>query len=149
MAEAQEIEITAVRLLTTREHSRKELLGKLAARGYAHEQIEPVLEALSRQGLQSDTRFAEGFIEGRMRKGSGPLRIRAELRERGIQEGLIDTCLGSYAGQWREEIRRVHDSKYGAAPAKDRKELARRARFLEYRGFPGELIGELLLRHET
>lgn len=149
MSDYQEIETTAVRLLTTREHSRKELLGKLTARGYAHEQIEPVLEALAHQGLQSDVRFAEGYIEGRVRKGSGPLRIRAELRERGIEENLIGVCLEPYAGQWREEMRRVHDSKYGAAPAKDRKELARRARFLEYRGFPGELIGELLLRHDT
>ncbi len=144
MSDLQDIEVTAVRLLAAREHSRQELLGKLAGRGFAHEKIEPVLETLTRRGLQSDARFAESYIEGRVRKGNGPLRIRAELRERGIDESLIAASLERYAEQWREEMRRVHDRKYGAEPPRDRKELARRARFLEYRGFPGELIGELL-----
>ena len=148
MSDAQDIETTAVSLLAVREHSRKELLGKLAARGYAREQIEPVLEGLARKGLQSDARFTESYIEGRVRRGSGPLRIRAELRQRGIDDSLIGACLEPYGGQWREEMRRVHDNKYGAAPPTNRKELARRARFLEYRGFPGELIGQLLFHED-
>ncbi|MEN8167789.1 MAG: hypothetical protein ABFR65_09980 [Pseudomonadota bacterium] len=41
----------------------------------------------------------------------------------------------------------MHDSKYGAQPPTDRKEMARRARFLEYRGFPGDLMAEFLFRH--
>jgi len=144
MSDLQEIETTALRLLTAREHSRKELQGKLAARGFDPDGIETVLDALAEQGLQSDARFAELYVEGRVRKGNGPLRIRAELRERGIEEVWIDRALEPYAEQWREQIRRVHDQKYGAEPAGDRKEQARRARFLEYRGFPAELIAELL-----
>jgi regulatory protein len=139
-----EIETVAVRLLTSREHSRKELLGKLTSRGYPREQVEAILDNLAQRGLQSDTRFAEGYLEGRVRKGYGPLRIRAELHERGIDESRIERALEPYAEQWWEQLRRVHTQKYGAEPPKDRKELARRARFLEYRGFPAGLIGELL-----
>jgi regulatory protein len=143
-----EIETAAVRLLAAREHSRKELLGKLAARGFARERIELVLNALAQQDLQSDARFTEQYIEGRVRKGNGPLRIRAELRERGIDEGQIEQGLEAYAEQWQDQLQRVLEQKYGETEAEDRKELARRARFLEYRGFPAELISKVLLRHE-
>jgi SOS response regulatory protein OraA/RecX len=43
-------------------------------------------------------------------------------------------------------LQQVHDSKFGQTVPDNRKELAKRARFLEYRGFPGELIGDFLLR---
>jgi len=148
MAEAQEIEITAVRLLTTREHSRKELLGKLRARGYAGEEAKAVLDGLARQGLQSDRRFTETYIESRVRRGNGPLRIRAELRERGIDEALVAEGLEVYAGEWWEALRQVHNSKYGAEPPADRREMARRARFLEYRGFPSDLIARFLFGND-
>ncbi len=137
-----------MRLLTAREHSRKELYGKLAARGYTEDDIEQVLDDLAQRGLQSDDRFCEGYIEIRVRKGNGPLRIRAELRERGISDSLIDAMLEHYASDWPGILRRVHDSKYGAESPGDQKEMARRARFLEYRGFPGELIGRLLFNND-
>ena len=149
MSDPQEIEATAIRLLTTREHSRKELLGKLTNRGFDCEQVETVLDALALQGLQSDTRFTEQYIEGRVRKGSGPVRIRAELRERGVDDNQIDTCLEPYAELWMERLRRVHEQKYGASAIGDRKELARQARFLEYRGFPTDLIAKFLFHSDS
>ena len=144
LSDLQEIEMTAVRLLTAREHSRKELSGKLSSRGFDREQIETVLDELAHRGLQSDLRFAEGYVEERVRKGSGPLRIRAELRERGLEDGLIERSLEPYADEWPVKLQRVHEQKYGTQPPKDRKEMARRARFLEYRGFPSDLIAALL-----
>ena len=146
MSDHQEIETTAIRLLTAREHTRKELLGKLSTRGFDREGIETVLDALAQRGLQSDARFTEQFIEARIRKGNGPLRIRAELRERGIDDDQIERALELYADEWQEQLRWVHDQKFGPASAKDRKQLAKRARFLEYRGFPADLIAKLLFR---
>ncbi|MEN8179763.1 MAG: regulatory protein RecX [Pseudomonadota bacterium] len=137
-----------MRLLTAREHSRKQLRGKLSSRGYGSEEIEQVLDDLARRDLQSDDRFAQIYTEFRVGKGNGPIRIRAELRERGISDGLIATMLENYTEDWPDELRRVHDRKYGAELPSDRKEMARRARFLEYRGFPGELIGQLLFNHD-
>ncbi|MCU7928186.1 MAG: recombination regulator RecX [Candidatus Thiodiazotropha sp. (ex Dulcina madagascariensis)] len=131
-------------MLTAREHSLEELRNKLQSRGFDEQTIDAVLQRLSDSGLQSDDRFAENFVTGRVSKGSGPVRIRAELRERGVDEALIETHLAGYAGAWPELLLQVHDAKYGKQRAKDRKELAKRARFLEYRGFPGELIRDFL-----
>ena len=133
-----------MRLLAGREHSRSELIAKLARRGFGAEELKPVLEDLVERGLQSDARFAEQFVAARVRRGSGPLRIRAELRRRGVAEELIARELESDPEVWLERLRAVHERKFGTAPPGDRKDLARRIRFLESRGFNGELIQRLL-----
>jgi len=104
-----------------------------------------VLERLQQAGLQSDERFTESFIESRIHKGQGPLRIRRDLSERGIDGGLINRCLEIYDGEWRDLLRQVHDARFGRGQVRESRELARRARFLEYRGFPGEMIRSFLL----
>ncbi|MCU7844831.1 MAG: recombination regulator RecX [Candidatus Thiodiazotropha sp. (ex Monitilora ramsayi)] len=118
---------------------------KLSTREYDPDLIEQVLDQLQRDGLQSDERFTELFIESRMRKGQGPVRIRLELKERGVDSSLTERALEVYEDEWRDLLRQVHDAKYGTALVHEQKELAKRARFLEYRGFPGELIRQLLL----
>ncbi|MEW8238607.1 MAG: regulatory protein RecX [Candidatus Thiodiazotropha taylori] len=140
-----EIETAAVRLLAAREHSQQELRRKLLSRHYDEALIEQVLDDLTSASLQSDGRFAESFVESRVRKGQGPLRIRMELRERGISQALIDEVLVPYEDEWQQLLGEVHDAKYGAIRAESNKELVKRARFLESRGFPSEMIRRLLL----
>lgn len=118
---------------------------KLRARGFDEEGIESVLEQLRESGLQSDDRFTENYVASRTRRGSGPIRIRAELRERGVDESLIDYHLQACDELWPTLMKQVHDDKFGAASATDRKTVAKRVRFLEYRGFPGELIRRFLI----
>jgi regulatory protein len=134
----------ALRLLAGREHSQVELERKLLARGYAAADLTGVLDALAKTGLLSDVRMAEAYVAGRLRKGFGPLRLRQELRERGLDNDLIDPCLDLSPSDWLEQMARVAAKKFGPGQATERKELARRARFLEYRGFPPELIGRFL-----
>ena len=51
-----------------------------------------------------NARFAEAFVHSRIQRGSGPQKIRAELRERGISDDLIDNSLDAYADSWRELV---------------------------------------------
>ncbi len=134
----------ALRLLASREHSRRELERKLLARGYEASILVGVLDDLIVTGLLSDERMAEAYVAGRMRKGFGPLRLRQELRERGLDDDLIGPVIDLSPGDWLEIMSRVAARKFGPGPVTDRKELARRARFLEYRGFPPELVGRYL-----
>jgi regulatory protein len=131
-------------LLTAREHSQQELRRKLLSRHYDEALIEQVLQELTGSALLSDGRFAASFVESRVRKGQGPLRIAMELRERGISPAMIDEVLVPYEDQWPQLLSEVHDAKYGAIQVDSKKELAKRARFLESRGFPSELIRSLL-----
>ncbi len=133
----------ALRLLAAREHGRVELERKLKRR-FPAEVVEPLLERLSREGLQSDDRFVEGYLRSRMEKGFGPLRIRAELKARGVDEARVRLALEAVEEEWARRLRQVVERKFGTAPPQDRKELARRARFLAGRGFPESMIRDHL-----
>jgi len=135
-----------VRLLASREHSRKELERKLLSKSHAADDVEQVLDQLAAQGLQSDARYAEAYIHSRIQRGYGPLRIRAELKERGVSGGLIAGYLSDDPDLWREQLQDTHDRKYGSSRTTDRKEQAKRGRFLAHRGFSGEMISQLLFR---
>jgi len=134
----------ALRLLSRRDHSRRELAAKLLGKGYPAAGVIGVLDDLAATGLQSDERMADAYVNERLRRGFGPLRIRQELRERGVAEEVIQACLDLPPGDWLALMDGVATRKFGLAKAGERKEVARRARFLEYRGFPTELIGRYL-----
>jgi regulatory protein len=134
-----------VRLLAAREHTRAELQRKLSSRGYPADVVSAVLDDLAERGLQSDERYTEQYVALRTRKGYGPLRIRAELGERGVPETLIEAWLDPRDPDWRARLREVASAKFGADRPIDRKEMARRVRFLEYRGFAADQIRRFLL----
>jgi regulatory protein len=136
----QEAEQDAVRLLAPREHSRLELRRKLLQRDHAPEIVEEALSRLQQQGLLSDERFVEQYIAMRRKKGYGPVRIRQELRERGINDTMIHEWLAARADEWLVSMKQVVQKKFSVLVDADYKEQARLARFLEYRGFPGEMI---------
>jgi len=125
-----------------------ELHRKLAARGFAAEAIEAALEGLSEEGLLSESRLAEAYVAERLAKGFGPLRVREELRRKGLADALIEPHLRYDCEQWLERLAAVHDKRYGPGRPRERKEQARRARFLASRGFSGELIGRFLLHED-
>jgi regulatory protein len=103
-----------------------------------------VLDDLVEHGLLSEARMAEVYVAERLRKGFGPLRVRHELREKGLSDDLIEPHLSLADERWAELMTDAAAKKFGGAPARDGKELARRARFLEYRGFPADLIARYL-----
>ncbi len=134
----------AVHWLARREHSRFELMGKLEHLGATPEQIAALLEELSAKGLQSDARFAEALVASRVRRGQGPLRIRRELAESGIEGALIESVLRQSETDWCALAGDVYRRKYGSAAISGWAERARRARFLSYRGFDAEVIRTVL-----
>jgi regulatory protein len=133
-------------LLSSREHSRRELKRKLLARGHPDAQVESLLDDLCDRALLSDERMAEIYVNERVRKGFGPVRIRQELRQRGLDDDLIEPHLDRSTEDWLDRMAAAHDKKFGPGRAVDAKERARRARFLAYRGFSADLIAAFLHR---
>lgn len=127
-------------LLARREHSAAEMRAKLLAREFDAGDVDLAIDRLVDEGLLSDARFAEAFVSSRIRKGQGPTRIRAELRERGVASGLIDAQLGGLDIDWTDMARSVREKKFGAGAPTDFRERAKQSRFLQYRGFTGEQI---------
>lgn len=145
-----EVYTTAVGLLARREHSVKELVTKLASRGVGAELIESVLRRLINERLQSDERYAEVYLRQRSAKGYGPVRIRAELQERGVDETMISSQFRQAEDEgevdWFELAAEANAKKFGGRPIADIKERAKRVRFLQYRGFSHEQIAATIGR---
>ena len=129
---------TAQNLLARREHSALELEHKLKLRGYEQEAIDNALSKLAADGLQSDTRFSESYVAYRMNRGYGPKRIALELKERGIEQNIIDQFITDNDKIWNEKALDVKAKKFGKNTAKDWQEQAKQMRFLQYRGFTSE-----------
>ncbi|MGH8225030.1 MAG: regulatory protein RecX [Gammaproteobacteria bacterium] len=134
------IRAVALRLLVRREHSVQEITSKLTSRGYQREAVVTVVAVLAAENLLSDTRFVEEFVASRARRGSGPVKIRDELRARGVDERLVETMLMEQAESWAANAARVRRKRFGAAPPRDYAERARQARFLQQRGFSMDAI---------
>ncbi|MEE4295289.1 MAG: regulatory protein RecX [Wenzhouxiangella sp.] len=134
----------ALRLLARREHSAQELARKLKRKGWPEPMIEPCVGELAEAGLQSDERFAEGFARSRAEKAYGPVRIKAELAERGIDRSLAVRALGSLEVDWLAQAAKWYGRRYGDVPASDFREKSRRRQALTRRGFDESVIRELI-----
>lgn len=131
-------------LLARREHSRQELRQKLIRRGYEAALVEAVIEELAAENLQSDDRYTEAYVNERVGKGYGPLRIMQVLRSRGIDDRLIDQYLAPNDSEWTRRAAEVHMRHFGVIQPRDQRTCAKAVRFLQQRGFSAEQIHRAL-----
>ncbi|HIG41600.1 MAG: regulatory protein RecX [bacterium] len=166
---AVDIRRAAMDLLARREHGYNELIRKLlnrfsklntfaskatrAATDLASLEVEPDLDLremieqqvaiLQDSGLQSDDRLAETFIRARANRGQGPVKIKAELRGKGLTDSTIGFAFDNCGIDWFELVESVSHKRFGdsgvtnksADKSTDMKMKARRSRFLQQRGF--------------
>jgi len=137
-----------LKLLARREHSARELARKLAARGYAADEVAETLAALAAKSLLSDERFCESYVHHRITRGYGPLRIRHELVQRGVDAQLIEQVLDQADVDWRRHLAEVRAGKFGSRMPAGFAEQARQGRFLQQRGFSTEDIRRLFRTRE-
>jgi regulatory protein len=144
---AVEARAIAGRFLARREYSRHELGLKLQSRGVDAATAAECVAWLGEHGLVSDTRFAEMFVRSRVARLFGPLKIRAQLRHKGIADELADTVLSAYEETWVDHalswIRKRVDEPL------DRRGRARLYRSGMNRGFSHEQMMRALDRHQA
>ena len=139
-ADERTVRTAALALLAGRDFARNELAQRLLRRGYPAAVVTTVVEGLAAQRLLSETRFVEQFIRQHAGRGHGPVRIRVELRERGVADGDIEEGLAAAAEDWARIARETRRRRFGLSPPGDYRERARQARFLQYRGFSAEQV---------
>lgn len=139
----EQLKARALRYLVRREHSRAELARKLAPYAASAAALAQVLDALLSKSQQSDARYAEERARVLARK-YGPARIRHELRAKGIAQEIVESIR---ADGELERAREILNRRYREPPA-TREERAKRARFLQGRGFSGDVIVRLVLDRE-
>jgi regulatory protein len=123
-----------------REHSRDELARKLAPYAASSEILEGLLRELESKKQLSDERFAEARAHQLARK-YGAAKIRQDLKSKGISQEISERVAAN-AGEL-EKAKAILHRKY-RGPAQTREEQAKRARFLQGRGFSYDTIRSAL-----
>jgi len=126
----------AMDYLSRREHSRYELYKKISTHNFNKDLINQELDLLIRDGLLSDERFVEAFIHSRKKNGKGPLKISAELQQRGADESLINKYIEEIENsEWLDSAKQVVEKKLGNNQQLDYDNQLKMMKFLNNRGF--------------
>ena len=128
----------ALRLLSQREHSRKELEQKLKPHEETPGELAEALDFLAAKDFINEKRVVESVVNRRASK-LGAARVRQELVAKGLPaddiaeavEAMRSTELGRAMQVWRK--------RFGAPPS-DASERAKQVRFLVSRGFAPEVV---------
>jgi regulatory protein len=139
-ADERTVRTTALKLLAGRDFGRRELLTRLQRKGYSAAVSTAVVDQLAAERLLSEGRFVSQFIRQHAGRGHGPVRIRLELRERGIDLEAIEAALDDSGEDWVESARLARRRKFGAELPANLRERAKQARFLQYRGFSADQV---------
>jgi regulatory protein len=131
-------------LVSRREHSRHELMQKLAKR-YPQTSliIEEALDKLEINKILDDERFAEMYINARARKGFGPKKIEMELNAKRVDSILISNALGVYE-TWLENAQKELKKKFKDQKPTDYQSKMKQKQFLFMRGFSASIIDKVL-----
>lgn len=127
--------------LARREHSRLELSRKLEHAGHPPEEINLLLDEFEARNWLSDRRFAESYVADH-RVRSGTMKLAYELRQRGIDDSIIQAVLNGQNDSELERAREVWRKKFGTPPA-NAQEKAKQIRFLQGRGFSLDIVRPL------
>lgn len=132
----------AIRYLSIREYSTKELTQKLAPFVGDGDDLGALLEWLRSHGFLSDMRFVDAYVRRRsVRYGSR--RILQELQGYGISDTVLHQVGSEMRENELERARQIWQKKFGNKPS-DVKERARQIRFLQQRGFPADIIRRVM-----
>jgi regulatory protein len=128
----------ALRLLSTREHSRAELERKLTRFEEEAGQLAKVLDALAAKDFINEERVVESVLHRRSAK-LGASRIKQELQSKGLAPQAVAQAMDALRGSELERAREVWRKKFGQAPV-DAAQRGKQMRFLAARGFGGDTI---------
>ncbi len=128
----------ALRLLSVRARSRRELLDRLKRKGFDSDVAGSVVEALTETGLVDDREFARLWADERMRlRPVGSRRLRHELAAKGVPaEVVADVVRATYETHPEADLaRRVLEKRARRTGVGEAKARTRLHAFLVRRGF--------------
>ena len=128
--------------LARREYGFEELVSRLVRDAdLDRTEAQALVQRLADNNLQSDERFVESFVRSQLNKCRGPIRIRADLRQRGISEGQWRDALEGI--NWHELAEQRRSRKFGEVLPTEPSERARQMRHLAGQGFPESVVRDL------
>lgn len=141
----REAKSKAVRYLSMKMRTEKEVRDKLGEEGYDEDCIEKAVNELKAIGYINNQLYAQKYIYDRSKlKPISKKLMKKELTYRGISAEIADEVLND----WKVEDSAVAESllkrKFGKYDLADKKVLKKAMMFLMHRGFSGDTIREAL-----
>lgn len=131
---------SALGVLTRRDHSQYELTQKLLSKGFSTSEVEQAIGYCQQYGYIDDLRYTFSMIRQHISKGHGERRIRQSLQQNRVSDEIISTVFAQIETDWFELAKQTAEKKFKSLSSTDKKEQAKRIRFLQYRGFSFEQI---------
>lgn len=138
----------AVTLLARKDYCNGEMRRVLHSMTDDDMAVEVVLQRLREYGYLDDRRIAENMLSRFLRKQYGPVRIRLELRQRGIAREICENVISGCDTDWFQMAAESRSKKFGDSLPSEPKEKARQMRFLQSRGFTMDMITEAMTSAE-
>jgi regulatory protein len=134
-----------LRLLARRDFARAELEARLERKGVAPDVRNAALARLAELDLLDDRRMAESLVGGQ-RDRKGRLALARELARRGVGEEDRRSALAPLDDADQASAARAQLDKHAwrFASGDRRKDAAKAAGFLRRRGFPGEVVRDVV-----
>ena len=128
----------ALRLLSLREHSRKELEQKLKPHEETPGELAEALDFLAAKDFINEKRVVESVVNRRASK-LGAARVRQELVAKGLPADDISEAVEAMRSTEQDRAMQVWRKRFGTPPS-DASERAKQVRFLVSRGFAPEVV---------
>lgn len=125
----------AMRSLARRESAESELARRLRQQGYQEEVIEAVLDYCRGYNWVNDERYGAMAVRAGAAKGQGPLKIRFDLRRKGLDDGQIDAAFEQPELDWFELALALLERRASVAELDDFKLRMKWLKYLLGRGF--------------
>lgn len=151
----------ALKYLMYMSRSAYEVEKHLKSKGYEGSEIKETMDFLKDFHYIDDEEYCRIYVNNQMGKGKGPIRIKNQLKEKGISSGLIDLALEEYCEpeqqreqamaqamkilnltrkEWAEEPEELVEELTEEPRHLTEKDLARIARKLSYLGYSSSII---------
>ena len=147
--EQQALKHAAVDLLSRRDYSRQELWRKLSPKAASADDLDTVLNDLAACHWQSDERFGAMYLHSRSSRGVGPVRLKQELRTKGLSDDLSQQLMSEQEQDWYGIAAEVAHKKWRTLKDSDPRRTDKLYRFLAYRGFPSDVIRKVMEQFGT
>ncbi len=135
----------AMRLLSVRAHTERELTQKLRRYDYSRSEITDTIAECRKHGFLNDELLAEDYAQILSERGSGQRMIGFQLRRRGLKPELVTAALEKSAENELDSARRALEYKLRLLTRESdpRKKREKAFRFLAGRGFSADTVRTL------
>lgn len=140
-AKAKAFDIVGRKAVTERE-----LRTKLSDKGYDEMICDIVIETMREYNYVNDADYCETFLDYAKSKGWGQLKIRSELKRRGVDDTTISNALSEFEDCPEERIYDILCRKFAEFDLRDFKQKQKALRFFASRGFDFDSINSAVSR---